>query len=247
MRLADVHVHTRRSDGWFDLETASRAAIDAGLDAIVVTDHDDVSAGLELREYVARNALPLMVYPGSEITARHAGHDVHILALGIEEDVPPWQDPDWTIEQILRQDGVPVLAHPYKRGTGYLRARPDPSLDLPVALEIYNASIGDIDRFDPRVRRSGLDRNRLAIEFHADHASQLLGPVGGTDAHFRTIGRGLTAYDGELLEAIRAGATTVLHRPGFERARPADFVTYARGLRALGRRRAQRWGTKTES
>ncbi len=74
-----------------------------------------------MRDYVARRSLPLTIYPGSEITARVGSHDVHILALGIEQDVAPWQSPEWTVEEIARLGGIPVLAHPYKRGTGYLR------------------------------------------------------------------------------------------------------------------------------
>ncbi len=29
MQLADVHIHTRRSDGWFDAETLAEAAMAA--------------------------------------------------------------------------------------------------------------------------------------------------------------------------------------------------------------------------
>jgi predicted metal-dependent phosphoesterase TrpH len=242
MSLADVHIHTRRSDGWFTSETLAETALLAGLSAVVVTDHDDVRGGFELRDYVARHSLPLLVYPGSEITARYDGHDVHILALGIEDDIPPWQGPEWTVEKILQHSGIPVLAHPYKKGTGYLRARSEIQLEAPVSLEIYNASIADIDRFDPRARRHNIDRNGTATTFHLDHPQEVLGPVGGTDAHFRTVGRGATAYEGDLLEAIRARTSAVVHTTGFERARPRDFVIYATGLRSMKHRRAAKWG-----
>lgn len=246
MRLADVHIHTRRSDGWFETETLAEAALAAGLDALVVTDHDDVQAGFDLRDYVARGSLPLIVYTGSEITARMNGRDVHILALGIEDDIAPWQRPQWTVEQIAKAGGVPVLAHPYKSGSGYLKASAEFDFTVPVAIEIYNASIADLDRFDPRTRRKGGDRNSAATNFHLDREDQLLGPVGGTDAHFRSIGRGLTAYHGDLLDAIRSRETTVVHSSRFERARPGDFVTYAAGLRSMKHRRAEKWKTAVE-
>jgi predicted metal-dependent phosphoesterase TrpH len=247
MKLADVHIHTRHSDGWFQPETLADAALAAGLNAIVVTDHDDVSGAFELRDYAARRSLPLEVYAGSEVTTRCDDQDVHILALGIENDIAPWQEPEWAVEQILRQDGVPVLPHPYKKGTGYLRARSELLLEVPVAIEIYNASIADIDRFDPRARRSGVDRNSAATTYHQDHQDLLLGAVGGTDAHFRTVGRGLTAYYGDLLDAIRSGQTTVVRSERFERARPRDFIGYAAGIRAMSHRRAAKWGTGSAS
>jgi predicted metal-dependent phosphoesterase TrpH len=246
MHLADVHIHTRRSDGWFGTETLAEAALAAGLDALVVTDHDDVRAGFDLRDYVARRSLPLIVYTGSEITARVNGNDVHILALGIEDDVAPWQRPQWTVEQITKAGGVPVLAHPYKSGSGYLKASPEFDFAAPVSLEIFNASISDLDRFDPRTRRQDSDRNAAATAFHLDHEDQLLSPVGGTDAHFRSIGRGLTAYRGDLLDAIRSRETAVVYSPRFERARPGDFVTYATGLRSMKHRRAEKWKIAVE-
>lgn len=245
MQLADVHIHTRRSDGWFDVETLAETALTSGLDAMVITDHDDVQAGFDLRDYVARRSLPITVYPGSEVTARIDCHDVHILALGIEDNVAPWQNPDWTVEQVAKLGGIAVLAHPYKAGTGYLRARSSLLLDVPVSIEVFNASISDIDRFDPRARRRGSDRNAAALEFHTTHRDQLLGPVGGTDAHFRSVARGLTAYRGDLLDAIRAGDTTVVRSTRFERARPRDLVTYVGGLRSMKRRRAARWSTRS--
>lgn len=246
MRIADVHVHTRRSDGWFNAETLAEAALHAGLDAVVVTDHDDLQAGFDLRDYVARQSLPLTIYPGSEITARVDGHDVHVLALGIEDDVAPWQSPEWTVEQVAKLGGIPVLAHPYKNGTGYLRAFETLDLPVPVSLEIYNASIADIDHLDPRARRRGTDRNTAAIEFQRSHVNELLGPVGGTDAHFRSVGRGLTAYRGDLLEAIRAGQTAVVrNESAYPRPHPQDLVTYASGLRSMKHRRAEKWGCRT--
>lgn len=241
MKLADVHVHTRHSDGWFDAERLADAALAAGLGALVVTDHDDVSAGFDVRDYVARRSLALEIYVGSEVTARIEGHDIHVLALGIEDDIPPWQDPEWTVEEVARLGGVPVLAHPYKAGTGYLRAHPHLDLPVPVSLEIFNASIADIDRFDPRKRRNHYDRNAAACEFQERHRASLLGPVGGTDAHFRSVGRGVTAYRGNLLDAIRNGETAVLRSTRFESARPRDFVSYATGVRAMNRRRAEKW------
>ena len=40
----DLHIHTTYSDGVFSPEKIVDTAIDAGLDAIAITDHDNVLA-----------------------------------------------------------------------------------------------------------------------------------------------------------------------------------------------------------
>ena len=63
-------------------------------------------------------------------------------------------------------------------------------------------------------------------------------------AHFRTVGRGLTAYRGNLREAIARGETAVLYRPERERLLPWDPVGYVAGLRRLDRRRSEKYGPR---
>ena len=90
-------------------------------------------------------------------------------------------------------------------------------------------------------------RNDLALAFFAAHADRFLGAAGGTDAHFRTLGRGLTGYRGDLLTAIRSQETVAAFRPIREDIRPADVVGYLKGLRAMAGRRAVRWDQETAS
>jgi hypothetical protein len=44
MLLADAHVHTTRSDGWWEPDRLAEAAVARGLSAIGITDHDVVAA-----------------------------------------------------------------------------------------------------------------------------------------------------------------------------------------------------------
>jgi predicted metal-dependent phosphoesterase TrpH len=240
MLLADLHDHTRRSNGWWQPEALAETAVAHGLSAIAVTDHDDCSAGSVIAGYCAKRNLPLTVYPGSEISAREGGCDVHVIGLNLNDVIGPWQSIAATVEAILKQGAIPVLAPPKEAGRGRPMFDQALSLEQPVAVEIYNASVCDLQRLHPFRHQS--DANEDARAFYDRHRARFLGAVGGTDAHFRTIGRGLTAYRGDLLDAILNRSTVVVHRDERERFRPWDFSGYVAGLRELDRRRSVKWG-----
>jgi PHP domain-containing protein len=242
MKLADLHVHTTRSDGWWRPEALAEAAVAMGLSAIAVTDHDDCGAGFEIAGYCARNSLPLVVYPGAEISAREGASDSHVIGLDLQHDVRPWQSVGQTVEDICAQGGIPVLPHPRPDGIGRPSYSAILDLDAPVAIEVYNSGIEDLRWIGEK--RGGIDVNAAALEFYLEHQHRFLGAVGGTDAHFRTLGRGLTAYYGDLLKALNERRTVVVRLPDRERLMPWDPVNYYRGLKRMARRRAERWGER---
>jgi hypothetical protein len=241
MLLADLHIHTTRSDGWWEPERLAEAAVARGLSAIGIADHDDIAAGFAVADVVAKQGLPLRVYVGQEISARVEGHDVHVLGLDLTGEVRPWQSIPATIEAILMQGGFPILPHPRAVGRGLPTFAQILALEMPVAVEIYNASMIDLKRLGDR---SLPDANDEARAFYEANRERLAGAVGGTDAHFRTIGRGLTAYRGDLREAIAMRETAVLYRRQRERLRPWDLVGYVTGLRRLDRRRSEKYGPR---
>lgn len=242
MLLADLHVHTRRSDGWWAPERLAEAALARGLSAIGITDHDDIAAGYALADYVARRSLPLKVYPGSEVSAKDGTADIHVLGLDLTEEVAPWQSVPATVEAILKQGGFVILPHPKERGRGRPHFEEILSLGVPVAIEVFNAAVWDLRRVARW--RGRLDANEAALAFYREHQQHLAGAVGGTDAHFRTVGRGLTAYRGDLRVAIETGETAVVYRPERERLRPWDPAGYVAGLRRLDRRRRAKYGPR---
>lgn len=241
MQLADLHVHTTRSDGWWEPERLAEAAVARGLSAIGITDHDDIAAGFAVADAVAKRGLPLRVHVGQEVSARVEEGDVHVLGLDLTDEIRPWQSVPETVEAILRQGGFPILPHPRSTGRGRPTFGQILELEMPVAVEIYNASMIDLKRMRDR---SLPDANEEARAFYEANRGRLAGAIGGTDAHFRTIGRGLTAYHGDLREAIANGQTAVLYRPGREQLRPWDTVGYVTGLRRLDRRRSEKYGPR---
>jgi predicted metal-dependent phosphoesterase TrpH len=242
MLLADLHIHTTRSDGWWQPERLAEAAVARGLSAIAVTDHDDVEAGFAVANAAARNGLPLTVYIGQEISARVGDSDVHVLGLDLTDEIRPWQSIPDTVEAILKQGGFPIMPHPRAEGRGLPTFEHVLELGIPVAVEIYNASMLDLARF--MRDRDRPDANTEARAFYDANRERLAGAVGGTDAHFRTVGRGLTAYRGDLRTAIANRETAVLFRPERERLYPWDPAGYVAGLLRLDRRRTARYGAR---
>lgn len=76
--MIDLHLHTTASDGRSRPAELIEEAIGAGLTTIAVTDHDTVAAVPEVAAAARERGIEAV--PGIEITAVHAGRDIHILA-----------------------------------------------------------------------------------------------------------------------------------------------------------------------
>lgn len=76
-RCADLHLHTKFSDGTFEPEEVVSEAVRHGLAAIALTDHDTVE-GCE-RAAAACGRVGIEFLPGTELTSEHAGNELHIL------------------------------------------------------------------------------------------------------------------------------------------------------------------------
>ena len=77
MKYADLHVHTSESDGTFTPKQLVREALERGLSAIAIVDHDTVG-GISEAEAAARGE-DLEIIPGIELTAQHDNQEIHIL------------------------------------------------------------------------------------------------------------------------------------------------------------------------
>ena len=78
----DLHTHTTASDGSLTPSELVRAALDADLDIIAVTDHDTLE-GIE-PVMAAAAGTPLRVLPGVELSALFEGHSLHLLGYGFD-------------------------------------------------------------------------------------------------------------------------------------------------------------------
>ncbi|MFI8714247.1 PHP domain-containing protein [Brevibacillus brevis] len=84
--MADLHTHTKASDGTCEPAENVRLAKEAGLAALAITDHDTVAGIPEAME--AARALDVEIIPGVEVSSVGKGQDIHVLGYFV-----PYEDP----------------------------------------------------------------------------------------------------------------------------------------------------------
>lgn len=84
--MVDLHTHTTASDGTYTPTELVDYAIEKGLTAIAITDHDTVSGLEEAIDYAKDK--PIQVIPGIEFSTEYNGKDVHIVGLNIDYKNP---------------------------------------------------------------------------------------------------------------------------------------------------------------
>ena len=82
MKSIDLHVHSNASDGTFTPSELVRYALEKGLSAMALTDHDTVSGVEEAVQAAVGSGLLLI--PGVELSAEYRGKDIHILGLFLD-------------------------------------------------------------------------------------------------------------------------------------------------------------------
>jgi predicted metal-dependent phosphoesterase TrpH len=80
---SDLHIHTNYSDGVFTPEKVVDAAIEAGIDVIALTDHDNILSYEVAQKYIKgleeEGKKTIKVLQGIEINTMYEGNEIHIL------------------------------------------------------------------------------------------------------------------------------------------------------------------------
>ena len=188
----DLHMHTdHSSDCATPVDVLLATARDAGLGAIAVTDHNEISGAHDARAKAAEFGVKVIV--AEEIKTADQGE---VIGLFIEEKIPRGMTLAETIAAIKAQGGLVYVPHPFDR----MHSVPDYEHLLAVvedidALEVFNARVA-IAAF-----------NEEAVRFAAKY--RIVGGA-GSDAH---VPQGLGSvrirmrdFDGpeEFLESLRA-------------------------------------------
>jgi hypothetical protein len=105
-----VHVHTTCSDGTATVEEVVADAAAAGVDLVILTDHDTIQARRDGWEGVHDGVCVLV---GSEVTSKLG----HYLALGVDREIPHAGRSPFDIAAAVRDaGGVGFAAHPFSTG-----------------------------------------------------------------------------------------------------------------------------------
>jgi len=188
---ADLHIHTSfsRTKRWgsaslIEPKQLLDKAVELGLGALAVTDHDEIEGSLLVAELAPEWGL--VAVPGVEVSA--AGG--HILALGVTEMVPGNLSPAETIAVIHHLGGIAVAAHP---------------LNVVVSLREKDILSLPLDAIETHNPRSPRNRKAAALSIR-----MRLGRTGGSDAHaISQVGAGITEIPDEcshyrqIIDAIR--------------------------------------------
>ncbi|MFQ2272169.1 RNase RNM [Aeromonas enteropelogenes] len=81
----DLHCHTTASDGVLSPADLVRRAAEKEVAVLAVTDHDTLAGLDEVRQTIATEQLPLRLVSGVEISTGWEHHEIHIVALGVDE------------------------------------------------------------------------------------------------------------------------------------------------------------------
>jgi len=185
----DLHMHTDHShDCATPVDRLLETAVDRGLGAIAITDHNEISGALAARE----QADGIKVIVAEEVKTADQGE---VIGLFIEELIPRGLTLAETIAEIRRQGGLVYVPHPFDR----MHAVPDYEHLLGVVEDI-----DAIEVFNPRVAMKSF--NEEAARFAAKYRI----PAGaGSDSHvpqgLGSVKIAMRDFDGpeEFLESLR--------------------------------------------
>lgn len=107
---ADLHVHTCYSnDGKTTMEELVASAVEKGIGVIAITDHNS----FEAYDKVKDNG-KVIIIPAEEVSSAEG----HIVALGIDREIPRGLTIQETIDAIHEAGGYAIAAHPYRWWSG---------------------------------------------------------------------------------------------------------------------------------
>jgi predicted metal-dependent phosphoesterase TrpH/glycosyltransferase involved in cell wall biosynthesis len=220
----DLHMHTDHSP---DCATPPGALLEAakaaGLGAIAITDHNEVSGAFAARE-IAEEIGGIKVIVAEEVKTAEQGE---VIGLFLKERIDRGMTMAETIAEIRRQGGLVYVPHPFDR----LHSVPD----YEHLLEIVE-DIDILEVFNPRATLAAF--NEEAVRFAEKYR---IVPGAGSDSH---VAQGLGSvkirlhdFDGpeEFLEAMRSADIVHKHK-NLIYVQALKFLQTSGGRGGLGKR-----------
>ena len=88
MKTVDLHVHSHYSDGTLSPEEIVALAIEKGLSAIALTDHDSIRGVKDALAAQQKYNNQVKVIPGVELSVGYKNGDIHIVGLFVDYENP---------------------------------------------------------------------------------------------------------------------------------------------------------------
>ncbi|MBI4137572.1 PHP domain-containing protein [Candidatus Roizmanbacteria bacterium] len=117
-KKAELHCHTTSNDMFgisFMYESVMSPqdmlfqALKQNISIIAITDHDYMGGYYKAEKIVREHNLPLILLPAAEITTKEG----HLLAYGISKELPFESPLKQALEEVHRQGGIGIAAHPF--------------------------------------------------------------------------------------------------------------------------------------
>lgn len=236
---AEVHAHTRASDGLVSAEQLVTAAANIGLSVLCITDHDTMGITERAKELGAE--LGVDVVSGQEITATFPP-GIHVIGLFLDQPVRMGMSVEDTVDAIHDHGGLAILPHPFMP-TWFASITPR---RLRTLLEHHT-----VDGIEVRHTAPVLPGTWSRLDaFYAEHKERLGAAVGAGDTHFgeKDLGRIVTVFPGKTASDLRRAIETHTTSPlsGVQPAGPSLGMRLKQQHRSMwwlgGERRAGRVG-----
>ncbi len=200
---ADFHAHSRFSDGFLSPPELVMQASRRGLDVLAVTEHNLLFPAELARWWSELVGGPTIIL-GEEITTSRW----HLHGIGLTERISPSLLLSDAIDEIHRQGGLAIAAHPVERFW--------PAFD-PVITKLDGAELMHPIALRPSRSRSGWSGAGLVHFFErAAQRGKRLTAIGSSDYHFgaplglpRTYVFAKSDSATDVMDALRAGRTVV--------------------------------------
>jgi hypothetical protein len=110
--ILNAHMHTRYSDGSGTHGEIASEAIKAGLDAVIITDHNVWVNGPQ--GYFTEGERRVLVMVGEEIHDQaRLPQKNHLLVFGVNRELAPYAyDPQLLVDTVTKEGGLSFIAHP---------------------------------------------------------------------------------------------------------------------------------------
>jgi len=198
----DMHCHSRCSYyGNPDPFDVLNSAKKKGLDGIAITEHNNIDSWADYRVASQKTGMKLIF--GQEIKTKQGD----VLAYFITSPLQKGKNAETTIEEIHKQGGLAVIAHPFHPFEGF-KGNLQEYVEIIDGIEVFNA------------RCPFATANKKALEFAKKNN---LAEIAGSDAHLSLpIGDAFTEIQGAHdLQGFKSG---ILEKKSLVKGKTSNFI-----------------------